>query len=79
MKWNFAQLYANSSSSTTEWRLLLSRSWVYSSKQVGTAMAESFEDSSQTHTVPETSKYNHEKKTTTKPTAAYDGARRRDK
>ena len=25
-------------------------------------MAESFEDSSQTHTAPETSKYNHEKK-----------------
>ena len=42
-------------------------------------MAQSFEDSSLTHTAPETSKYNHEKKTTTKPTAAYDGARRRDK
>ena len=40
-------------------------------------MAESFEDSSQTHTAPETSKYRHEKKK--KPTAAYDGARRRDK
>ena len=62
MKWNFAQLYANSPSSITEWRLLLSRSWVYASKQVGTAMAKSFEDSSLTHTAPETSKYNHEKK-----------------
>ena len=40
-------------------------------------MAESFEDSSQTHTAPETSKYNYEKKNN--KTAAYDGARRRDK
>ena len=41
-------------------------------------MAKSFEDSSLTHTAPETSKYNHEKKKK-KPTAAYNGARRRDK